>query len=457
MNREQLLLGRPARRHDRRPRARELAPVPARLRRRAPPRPHPRARWRAGPPRGLRAGAGVARDRAPGRAGAPWPAPHRAGLRRSGRAGHGVSHRDAPSRTRGCAGAPPRRALPRHRPVGRRRAGAADPARGQHRPRSKPGAARVTGAGVGPRRRRGRARHGHPRRRPRDRRPRLPCRHRDPGPGRARAPRLGGVVGHHAPRGAPPRARPRPPAGLPRAARGAARVRAPLVRPARLDRRPPPAPGARDIAADDAVLASGARATRYAEDLLAIAGAQSVPALPWGWPSRRSSRCASPPSWRRDPARGPLSRPRAALLAVCSGAVLLAVACAQPEAPDAATAVPAPPIAVPGAASTLDPRLQQIADEELDRTVAEWQPSAGVILVLDPATGEILANAGRAGGARADVALGRTFITGSTLKAVTLAAALEEGVVAEADASTVGRASARTAPAPSRTREPTGP
>ena len=198
----------------------------------------------------------------------------------------------------------------------------------------------------------------------------------------------------------------------------------------------------RELSADDAVLAAGALASTYAADLLTIGAARPVPeaALGMAEPSQLAARIVAIVATGR--ARRPLSRPRAALVGAGAVVIVGVVACATPEAPPAETAGRPPrpavvegrgPAALPAASATLEPRLQQIADEELDRTVAEWQPAAGVIVVLDPATGEILAQAGRAGGAPADVAAGRAYLTGSTLKAITLAAALEEGAVAPAD------------------------
>src|SRR5262249_2544126 len=67
------------------------------------------------------------------------------------------------------------------------------------------------------------------------------------------------------------------------------------------------------------------------------------------------------------------------------------------------------------------------ADEEIDRTVAEWQPAAGVIVVLDPATGEILAGAGRAGGAPADAAAEDADVTGPAPQGGPVPAAAAEG------------------------------
>jgi cell division protein FtsI (penicillin-binding protein 3) len=84
----------------------------------------------------------------------------------------------------------------------------------------------------------------------------------------------------------------------------------------------------------------------------------------------------------------------------------------------------APPVPAAVPKSTLDARVQRIASEELDRAVASWQPAAAVVLVLDAASGHVLAAQSRGGDA-----LNRPYITGSTLKAFTLAAALEAGTV----------------------------
>jgi hypothetical protein len=187
----------------------------------------------------------------------------------------------------------------------------------------------------------------------------------------------------------------------------------------------------RELAADDAVIAAGARPSRYAEDLLAIAGVRAAPASALGMAERSQLAARVTAIVAPGKARRPLSPPRAALVVIGAAALLLAVACATPEAPIRAPAAPraSASSAASASTSTIDPRLQTIADEELDRAVAAWQPAAGVVVVLDPATGAILANAGRAGGRAADIAVGRAYVTGSTLKAITLAAALEDGVV----------------------------
>ena len=189
----------------------------------------------------------------------------------------------------------------------------------------------------------------------------------------------------------------------------------------------------RELAADDAVLTAGTRATRYAEDLLAIAGLRAAPAGALGMAERSQLAARVEAIVSPAPARLPLSRGRAALLVASATAALFAVACASPgEREPAATAAASSP-AAPGGDATIDQRIQGIADEELDHVVGEWQPAAATILVLDPTTGEVLANAGRMHGARADVATQRAYRTGSTLKPILLAAALEERVVAPTD------------------------
>ena len=82
-------------------------------------------------------------------------------------------------------------------------------------------------------------------------------------------------------------------------------------------------------------------------------------------------------------------------------------------------------------ASTIDPKVQIVAREEIDRAVAEWHPAAAVAIVLEPATGAILAVEGRDMG-RSDPMLAshRAYVTGSTLKTFTIAAALDAGTIA---------------------------
>jgi cell division protein FtsI (penicillin-binding protein 3) len=90
---------------------------------------------------------------------------------------------------------------------------------------------------------------------------------------------------------------------------------------------------------------------------------------------------------------------------------------------------------------TLDHGIQANAEQVLARTVKRWQARAATAIVLDPRTGEILAmavapgfDANRFSTTRPDRqrnrAVSDTYEPGSTFKLITVAAALEEGLVA---------------------------
>lgn len=89
---------------------------------------------------------------------------------------------------------------------------------------------------------------------------------------------------------------------------------------------------------------------------------------------------------------------------------------------------------------TIDKDLQYLAEQEIERAVATTQAKAGVVIILDPRSGEILAlaqvptfnpnNAGRfPPSARRNRAIADCFEPGSTLKAILAAAAIEEEAV----------------------------
>jgi cell division protein FtsI (penicillin-binding protein 3) len=80
--------------------------------------------------------------------------------------------------------------------------------------------------------------------------------------------------------------------------------------------------------------------------------------------------------------------------------------------------------------ASFDARVQHAAREELDRAVAEWQPKAAVVVIIDPNTGYVVASEGRVGG-KSDPSLAsrKAYVTGSTLKTFTIAAALEERAI----------------------------
>lgn len=89
---------------------------------------------------------------------------------------------------------------------------------------------------------------------------------------------------------------------------------------------------------------------------------------------------------------------------------------------------------------TIDRQIQANAEEVLAETVRRWGAKSATAVVLDPRTGELLAmataprfNANRFAKTRADRRRNRaatdTYEPGSTFKLVTVAAALEEGIV----------------------------
>lgn len=89
---------------------------------------------------------------------------------------------------------------------------------------------------------------------------------------------------------------------------------------------------------------------------------------------------------------------------------------------------------------TIDETIQYIAERELDKGILESKAKGGVIIVMNPKTGEILAMASRPAfdpnsyadypaEYRRNIALSDSYEPGSTFKIVTAAAALEEGVV----------------------------
>jgi beta-lactamase regulating signal transducer with metallopeptidase domain len=197
----------------------------------------------------------------------------------------------------------------------------------------------------------------------------------------------------------------------------------------------------RELAADEAVLDAGTMASSYAEDLLAIATverARPVPSTAMAMAARSTLALRIAALCTAPRARNIFSRRASALVISGAALVLFTVACASPSlsTPDAPHG--ASPAAEAIATATIDPGFQAIADEELDRALADWQAPAGTILMLEPSTGAIVASAGRSAGARFDVAVRSAYVTGSTLKPLTIAAALEEGVVSVNDRFDVG-------------------
>lgn len=93
---------------------------------------------------------------------------------------------------------------------------------------------------------------------------------------------------------------------------------------------------------------------------------------------------------------------------------------------------------------TLDTAIQHLVEKELEATIAKYRAKTGVVIVLEPFTGEVLALANypafnpnkfsRASAEqRRNRAVADSFEPGSTFKTILAAAALEEGVVGKED------------------------
>jgi beta-lactamase regulating signal transducer with metallopeptidase domain len=178
----------------------------------------------------------------------------------------------------------------------------------------------------------------------------------------------------------------------------------------------------REVAADDAVLAGGVRPSRYAEELLAVATSTVTPIAALAMAERPSLETRVVSILAARLARSPLG-PRGTALVVALGVALTAaVACTSPSV--STVTVTAASVA-PGQGSQDGLAIQRAADEEMATIASEWAPELATIVVLDPASGEILANAGRKGHEAAAVAWNVAMTPGSTVKAITVAAALE--------------------------------
>lgn len=79
----------------------------------------------------------------------------------------------------------------------------------------------------------------------------------------------------------------------------------------------------------------------------------------------------------------------------------------------------------------IEAEVHRVASEELDRAMEEWSPSAGYIVIIDPLRGYVVSSEGRDHGkSDATLAWHSMYRTGSTLKTLTMAAALEKKAVA---------------------------
>lgn len=88
---------------------------------------------------------------------------------------------------------------------------------------------------------------------------------------------------------------------------------------------------------------------------------------------------------------------------------------------------------------TIDSAIQAMAEEEIDTLITNWTPVSASIVVMDPSNGEVLAVASRPTfdpnhkietlDQTINYAVQRDFEPGSTMKAITVAAALEQGTI----------------------------
>jgi cell division protein FtsI (penicillin-binding protein 3) len=113
--------------------------------------------------------------------------------------------------------------------------------------------------------------------------------------------------------------------------------------------------------------------------------------------------------------------------AAFSTALIVCAVCARCAPPTASAPSAAGP---PQPARAIDPRIARVATDEIDDAVARWHAARAVVVVLDPTSGEVLAIEGRDHGRRDNsIASSHAWITGSTLKTLTIGAALEEGTI----------------------------
>ena len=93
---------------------------------------------------------------------------------------------------------------------------------------------------------------------------------------------------------------------------------------------------------------------------------------------------------------------------------------------------------------TIDEMIQHIAEQELEKAYQKYNAKGAAIIVMDPATGEILALANRptydpnkpghsTADSRRNRAITDIFEPGSVFKVITAACALQEGIVKESD------------------------
>jgi beta-lactamase regulating signal transducer with metallopeptidase domain len=173
----------------------------------------------------------------------------------------------------------------------------------------------------------------------------------------------------------------------------------------------------RELAADDAVLLAGVRPSFYAEELLVHAGEAVRGALAMAERSSLGDRVVAILAAGRQRRR--LAAGGKVLLSLASVVVAVAAACTLPTARAGAATTD----------SAIDPKMQAAAEEQVAALLRVAAGESATVVVLDPATGAVLADAGKRGGRPFDVARSQAMSPGSTLKAITLAAAIETNAI----------------------------
>lgn len=178
----------------------------------------------------------------------------------------------------------------------------------------------------------------------------------------------------------------------------------------------------RELAADECVIATGLRPSDYARQLVAVAAELArhrVPAVGVAVVGRsmlahRVERILAAPAielprrWQR----------RALALMAVAVSALVACARATVTPPTQTNSTPAPK----ARDSSIDTKIQEVADAETRQLKQKWKAKAATVVVLEPSTGRVLAVS--------DPNLAGSIRTAaSTFKPLVVAAALDEGII----------------------------
>lgn len=82
-------------------------------------------------------------------------------------------------------------------------------------------------------------------------------------------------------------------------------------------------------------------------------------------------------------------------------------------------------------ATSLDPRIQKIAEQEIEDAVTRYKATSGAVIIADPKSGRILAFAETRTDDKSESWRSRVFVPASTIKPFVVAAAIQAGVATE--------------------------